>query len=118
MNVLAKDLWVEVRDALRIERGPTPVDLWLKNTRPVDFARGVFTLAVPTRVVKDWLEHRYRVDIEAIFQRLTGSPVKMHLKVDAGLPLLAAATDGGADVTLDRAQLTDDEPEFVVLMEN
>ncbi|MBK6941130.1 MAG: hypothetical protein IPH13_13190 [Planctomycetes bacterium] len=118
MNVLAKDLWAEVRDQLRVERGPAPVDLWLKNTRPVDFARGVFTLAVPTRVVKDWLEHRYRDDIEGIFQRLTGSPVKMALKVDAGLPLLAAATDGGAELAYDKSLVVDSESDFVVLPEN
>jgi len=86
MNLLARDLWQEVREAFRAARGAAVADLWLQQTWPVDFAKGVFTLAVPNAVVGEWMDHQYRDALESIFRDLTGSAVKVRLRVEESLP--------------------------------
>ena len=87
MNLLARDLWEDVRDAFQSVEGAAPADLWLRNARPVEFSRGIFTLGVPNDVVRQWLEHRYRDELEEIFQRLTGSTVRVLVQVDPRLSI-------------------------------
>ena len=53
MNLLARDLWHDVRETFRDDRGSAVADLWLQQTYPIDFSRGVFTLAVPNRVPEE-----------------------------------------------------------------
>lgn len=110
MNLLARDLWQDVREAFRSGRGSAVADLWLQQTWPIDFSRGVFTLAVPNRVVQDWMEHRYRDELEAIFHDLTGSEVKVRMRVEESLPAVS--------VECDPAVATESEPPFVVRAEN
>lgn len=92
MNLLTRDLWQEVRQAFRTDLGVAAADLWLKHTQPLDFSRGVFRLGVPNDVVREWLEHRYRDDLERIFQRLTGSPVRILVQVDRNLAARSLAS--------------------------
>ncbi len=97
MNLLARDLWQEVQDAFRAAHGPAIAGLWLQHARPLDFAHGVFRLGVPNEVIRDWLEHRYRQELEAIFRKLTGSAVRLLLKVDGSLPVTAGDVAGGGE---------------------
>jgi len=87
MNLLARDLWEDVRQAFQTTEGTAVGDLWLQNVRPLEFSRGVFTLGVPNDVVRQWLEHRYRTTLESIFRSLTGSSVRVMLQLDPSLPL-------------------------------
>jgi len=86
MNVLAQDLWHEVRTEFEIEHGAAATELWLRSSRPRAFSRGIFTLGVPNDVVREWITTRYGDTLEKIFQRLTGSPVRVLVEVDPTLP--------------------------------
>ncbi len=93
MNVLALDLWQEVRREMRSDARGAAVDLWLRQSEPVEFARGVFTLGVPNDVVREWLDRRYRDDLESIFHRLTGSDVRVRVCVDRSLRRVAPSNE-------------------------
>ncbi len=126
MNVVARDLWHEVEQQFRSDRGAPATDLWLSQTRPLEFSRGLFVLGVPNAVVREWLDHRYRDDLERIFQRLTGSSVRVLLRVDPTLSVKSALEGAPAGVARDArasgpavtAFAAADEPEFVVRPEN
>ncbi|MBI4880086.1 MAG: hypothetical protein HY812_10580 [Planctomycetes bacterium] len=115
MNLLARDLWQEVQNAFRAARGPAVAGLWLQQARPLGFVRGVFTLGVPNEVVRDWLEHRYSAELEGIFRRLTGSAVRLLLKVDASLP---AAAEDAAGAKGEESGGAAPEAAFVIRPEN
>jgi chromosomal replication initiator protein len=93
VSLLARDLWQEVTAAFRARYGTAIAELWLPQITPTFFAKGVYALAVPNDVVREWLDHRYRAEIEAILRDLTGSPIRVQLKVDAGKPLLSRDPD-------------------------
>lgn len=86
MNVLARDLWREVKTEFEVLRGATASQLWLRNARPLEFTRGIFKLGVPNDVVRQWLATRYTDDLQAIFLQLTGSDVRVRIEVDDALP--------------------------------
>lgn len=98
MNVLARDLWREVKTEFEVERGSAASQLWLRQARPLDFSRGIFTLGVPNDVVREWLATRYANDFQAIFRRLTGSDVRVRFEVDDALPRTPPAVDLRASV--------------------
>lgn len=89
MNVLARDLWSEVRARFQVEHGAAIADLWLPQLQPLSFTRGIFTLGSPTTTVKDWIDERYRHSLEAIFLELTGSKVRVALRVETAVPCVA-----------------------------
>ncbi len=127
INVVARDLWHEVEQKFRAERGAPAADLWLSQTRPLEFSRGLFVLGVPNAVVREWLDHRYRDDLERIFQQLTGSSVRVLLRIDPTRPIesrgegvfpaeLPDTANGHAAPS--SASAATDDPEFVVRPEN
>ncbi len=109
----ARELWTSVRDAFRATNGPAIADLWLSQVQPIAFTKGVFTIAVPNDLVRDWLESKYRQQIESIFQDLTGSPVRVLFRHEAMLPVTAR------DMQAERGQSDENRAApFVVRPEN
>lgn len=92
-SALARDLWSRVGEQMRHRFGPAAVELWLKQALPLGLSRGIYTLAVPNEVVRDWLDHKYRIEIERIIHELTGSPVRVLLRVESLLPTVSSEPD-------------------------
>jgi len=97
LNVLAKDIWKQVTEGFTHLHGKGLKDLWLKHTRPLSFSKGLFILGVPNLFVQEWLEKKYVKDIEKIFKEVTGSPVKIMIKIDGYLYRLIKEMQGDLD---------------------
>lgn len=85
MNLLTLNLWEQVCEGFASRHSTVLRDLWFKHTRPLSFSRGVFVLGVPNLFVREWLEKKYVHEIEELFQEITGSPVKILIKIDGYL---------------------------------
>lgn len=100
-GLFARELWGDVREAFTAAHGAPVADLWLAQIQPLSFTKGVFALGVPNEVVLEVLEKKYRPSIESIFHDLTGSGVRVLLRVESAVPLVArdlhAATNGDED---------------------
>ena len=96
MNLLSQHIWNQVRDGFAQRHGNALRDLWFKHTRPLNFSRGLFVLGVPNLFVREWLEKKYVKDIEELFQEITGSPVKVLIKIDGYMYRLMNEISQGA----------------------
>jgi len=85
LNLLAQDIWNQVKNGFAERHGISLNKLWLTHTRPLSFTKGLFVLGVPNNFVREWLEKKYIGDIEKIFVEITGSPVKVMIKIDGYL---------------------------------
>lgn len=85
----AREIWSDVREAFRAAHGAAVADLWLAQVQPLSFSKGVFAIGVPNEVVLEVLEKKYRPSIESIFHDLTGSAVRVLLKVETTVPVVA-----------------------------
>lgn len=82
LNLLKLEIWGQVRDGFARRHGNAIRDLWFKHTRPLSFSRGLFVLGVPNLFIKEWLEKKYVAELEEIFKDLTGSPVRILVRID------------------------------------
>ena len=85
MNLLVQDIWNQVLDGFTHRHSAALRDLWLKHTRPLSFNKGLFVLGVPNLFIREWLERKYLQDLEALFTEVTGSRVKVMLRIDGYL---------------------------------
>ncbi len=124
MNLLTQHIWNQVRDGFAERHGNGLRDLWFKHTRPLSFSRGLFVLGVPNLFVREWLEKKYVKDVEELFHEITGSPVKVIIKIDGYLYRLMTEVENEtrqnrAQREAQRAAVGTDRPgAFVVRPEN
>lgn len=79
---LGLDIWREVVEEFGRLRGRPARDLWLAGARPRAFLRGLFTLDVDDATTKAAIDGTYLADLEAIFHSITGSPVRLRVRVE------------------------------------
>jgi chromosomal replication initiator protein len=75
------DLWTKCTDSLREQVSESTWQLWLSGIEPVDFADGVFTLSVPSGLIRERVESRYLPMIEDTLAIEVGTPVRGRLEV-------------------------------------
>ena len=91
----AGDLWTQCTGSLREQVSESTWQLWLSGIAPVDFADGVFTLAVPNGLIRERVESRYLPMIEDTLANEAGNPVRVRLEVH-GPPEVDLGTEFGA----------------------
>jgi len=82
----AGELWNRCTGSLREQVSETTWQLWLSGIEPVDFANGVFVLAVPNGLIRERVETRYLPMIEDTLANEVGSPVRGRLEVQEQEP--------------------------------
>ena len=95
---VADDVWGRCSDALREQVSEATWQLWLSGLQPLDFANGVFVLAVPNGLIRERVETRYLPMIEDTLANEVGTPVRGRLQIQEidesellGIPEPAAA---------------------------
>jgi chromosomal replication initiator protein len=77
----AGDLWTRCTGSLREQVSETTWQLWLSGIEPVEYADGVFVLAVPNGLIRERVESRYLPMIEDTLANEVGVPVRGRLQV-------------------------------------
>ncbi|MGE5226506.1 MAG: chromosomal replication initiator protein DnaA [Planctomycetaceae bacterium] len=94
----ALDAWSDVLTRAHDELPETTIVMWFSDVRPVRFAQDVLTLAVPSNLVRERLQHNHLALIEEAAAVSAGRPVKIEFEIEEGLrptadePLPDAAT--------------------------
>ena len=97
----ARDAWAHVLDRAREELPETTVVMWFADVRPVRLDEDSITLAVPSPLVRERLQHNHLPLIERAAQEAAGRPLTIELSIDEALREQAAG--GVRDATrLDR----------------
>ncbi|MGZ4148400.1 MAG: DnaA ATPase domain-containing protein, partial [Actinomycetota bacterium] len=87
-----RDAWSDVLTRAHAELPETTIVMWFSDVRPVRFAEDTLTLAVPSSLVRERLQHNHLALIEEAAATSTGRPVTIEFEVEEGLRLPADDT--------------------------
>ena len=92
----AREAWSDVLTRARADLPETTIVMWFSDVRPAGLDSDVLTLAVPSTLVRERLQHNHLSLIEEAAAVSVGRPLKIEFEVEEGLrPIVeeAAATD-------------------------
>ena len=89
----AKEAWSRVLGRARAELPDTTIVMWFSDVRPIDLHHDVLTLAVPSPLVRERLQHNHLSLIEEAAADAVGRPVKIELDVEEGMREAAKGID-------------------------
>ena len=81
----AQEAWAHVLELASEELPETTVVMWFSDVRPLDLSGDAITLAVPSPLVRERLQHNHLSLIERAAAEMVGRPVKVEISVDEGL---------------------------------
>jgi chromosomal replication initiator protein len=90
----AQEAWAHVLELASEELPETTVVMWFSDVRPLALSGDAITLAVPSPLVRERLQHNHLSLIERAAAEMVGRPVKVEISVDEGLRV---HTEAGED---------------------
>jgi len=81
----ALEAWSSVLSRARDELPETTLVMWFSDVRPTDLTDDVLTLAVPSPMVRERLQHNHLALIEEAVASSYGGPVKITFEVEEGI---------------------------------
>jgi chromosomal replication initiator protein len=79
-------IWQAALGELQIQVNKANYNTWLKDSRGIAYTNGVFTVAVPTAFIAEWLKGRLNSVVCRILSTITGSPTEVVFQVQAVIP--------------------------------
>ncbi len=92
----AHDAWAHVLDRARDELPETTVVMWFSEVRPLGLDDDTISLAVPSPLVRERLQHNHLPLIEKATHEAIGRPMKVEFSIDEALREHAPGADPGA----------------------
>jgi len=77
----ADKIWQAALGELQIQVSKANYNTWLKDSRGIDYANGVFTVAVPTAFIAEWLKGRLHSVVCRILSTITGGTTEVAFQV-------------------------------------
>ena len=81
----ARETWSHVLTRARAELPDTTIVMWFSDVHPIGLSEDALTLAVPSPLVRERLQHNHLHLIEEAAAGALGHPVKIELNIDAEL---------------------------------
>ena len=81
----ARDTWALVLDRVRAELPETTMIMWFSDVRALGLSDDTLSVAVPSQLVRERLQHNHLHLIEQTAAMAAGRPLKIDLQVDEGL---------------------------------
>jgi len=79
----ADKIWLAALGELQIQVSRANYNTWLKDSRGIDYADGIFTVAVPTAFIAEWLKGRLHSVVCRIVSTITGKTTEVAFQVQA-----------------------------------
>jgi len=79
----ADKIWQAALGELQLQVSKANYNTWLKDSRGIDYADGVFTVAVPTAFIAEWLKGRLYSVVCRILATITGKITEVVFQVQA-----------------------------------
>jgi chromosomal replication initiator protein len=98
----AEKIWQAALGELQLQVSKANYDTWLKDTKGIDYANGVFTVAVPTAFIAEWLKSRLHSVVCRILAAITGNNLDVQFQVQSvnrpSQPRTGLMPDGGTSL--------------------
>jgi len=82
-SMLADKIWQAALGELQIQVSKANYNTWLKDSRGIDYDNGVFTVAVPSAFIAEWLKGRLYSVVCRILSTITGKITEVVFQVQA-----------------------------------
>ena len=82
----ADKIWQAALGELQLQVNKANFNTWLKDTKGIDYSNGVFTVAVPSTFIAEWLKSRLYSIVSRILCSITGQNVEVQFQVQAVSP--------------------------------
>lgn len=79
----AEKIWQSALGELQIQVSKANYNTWLKDSRGIDYDNGVFTVAVPSAFIAEWLKGRLYSVVRRILSTITGKNTEVVFQVQA-----------------------------------
>jgi len=79
----ADKIWQAALGELQLQVNKANFNTWLKGTKGVDYANGVFTVAVPSTFIAEWLKSRLYSMVSRILCSIIGQDIEVQFQVQA-----------------------------------
>jgi chromosomal replication initiator protein len=101
----AEKIWEAALGELQLQVSKANFNTWLKDSRGIAYAKGEFTVAVPTVFIAEWLKKRLHSTVCRIVSSITGQNIDVAFQVQAAASDTSAAkplpvTDGGVSLRM------------------
>ena len=101
----AEKIWEAALGELQLQVSKANYDTWLKDSRGITFSESVFTVAVPSAFIAEWLKGRLHSTVCRILASITGQNIDVAFQVQAAAFAAPAAkpmplTDGGVSLKM------------------
>ncbi len=83
----AEKIWEAALGELQLQVSKANYDTWLKDSRGIAYAKSVFTVAVPSAFIAEWLKGRLHSTVCRILSSITGQNIDVAFQVQEPLPL-------------------------------
>ena len=96
----ADKIWQAALGELQLQVNKANFNTWLKDTKGIDYSNGIFTVAVPSSFIAEWLKSRLYSIVSRILCSITGQNVEVQFQVqavsrDTNMQKPHILTDGG-----------------------
>jgi chromosomal replication initiator protein len=81
----AKETWAHVMARVRTDLPDSTVSMWFAEVRPTGLSEDSLTLAVPSQLVKERLQHHHLHLIEQAAADVAGRPLKIEMGIDGAM---------------------------------
>lgn len=79
----ADKIWQAALGELQLQVNKANFNTWLKDTKGIDYSNGVFTVAVPSTFIAEWLKSRLYSIVSKILCSITGQNIEVQFQVQA-----------------------------------
>ncbi|MCX6002427.1 MAG: chromosomal replication initiator protein DnaA [Chloroflexi bacterium] len=101
----ADKIWEAALGELQLQVSKANYDTWLRDSRGIAYLKGVFTVAVPTAFIAEWLKSRLLSTVCRILCSITGQNIEVAFQVLASASSVSASkplpvADGGVSLKM------------------
>jgi chromosomal replication initiator protein len=79
----ADKIWQAALGELQLQVNKANFNTWLKDTKGIDYCNGIFTIAVPSTFIAEWLKSRLYSIVSRILCSITGQNVEVQFQVQS-----------------------------------
>lgn len=80
-RIEAEKIWQAALGQLQLQVNKANYNTWLKDTKGLDYTDGIFTIAVPSVFVAEWLKNRLHSLVSRILCSITGHNVTVQFQI-------------------------------------
>lgn len=77
------EIWEQVKEKIKSEISPASFQTWIESTKAHEIDSDYFVVIADNLFMREWLDHRYKTQLERLLEEVTGERQEICFIVDA-----------------------------------